>query len=202
MARVFASASSQYLSRTSAVVASTTCTISLWFRTSGTGTMGGCGMYLPSAGADRWQTLQFGSQSVLARSYNGTTSVTASSGTYSTVAWNHGAAVFASATSRIAYVDAVAGAENTTNVNVTGLTHTDIGRINWASGSQFYFDGRMAFVAIWTAALSADEIASLGQKLNGVPCGVHPTRIRPESLVACWPLGGFDGDHEIGRAHV
>jgi hypothetical protein len=65
-----------------------------------------------------------------------------------------------------------------------------------AGGGSQLFNGRVAYAAAWNAALTADDAADLGRKLNGVPCGVHPTRIRPESLVACHPLGGFHGEHD------
>ena len=119
---------------------------------------------------------------------------------FSANTWHHVCGVFASATSRTIYLDNGGSASGSTSITPT---FANVNRVNigsWysdVSNAQLLFlAGRVAYASVHAAALTADEIADLGRKLNGVPCGVHPIRIRPESLVACWPLGGFHGDDD------
>jgi hypothetical protein len=46
-------------------------------------------------------------------------------------------------------------------------------------------NGRIAEAGIWNVALSDREVAALAS-------GVHPARMRPDALVAYWPLWGDD----------
>ncbi len=52
-----------------------------------------------------------------------------------------------------------------------------------------YMNGSIAWPAVWNALLTDAEIQSLNAR-------AYPPKIRPESLVSFWPLGGFD-THEI-----
>lgn len=113
------------------------------------------------------------------------------SGTFTINTWHHVAVVSTSTRAR-AYLNGSAGSDVAyTNPEKSGSQFV-VGR----TPSSQYYNGRLAFLAVHSAELSTDEINEMAMQLNGVPCGVHPTRIRPESLVACWPLGGFDGDHD------
>jgi hypothetical protein len=87
--------------------------------------------------------------------------------------WVHLAAVFSSTTSRQAYLNGVGGTLNTFNVGTQDAT------INILVGN--LTAGRIAEAAIWSAALSADEIASLAK---GVSCNL----VRPQSLIYYAPL--------------
>jgi Concanavalin A-like lectin/glucanases superfamily len=96
--------------------------------------------------------------------------------------WNHYAGVFASGSSRTPYTNGVAGAENTTSVAAITPTVTSIGA--WFEGTSNpiqFFDGQIAEVGIWNAALTAAEIASLAK---GMTCD----KVRPQSLVFYAPL--------------
>jgi hypothetical protein len=92
--------------------------------------------------------------------------------------WFNALGVFASTTSRTAYVNTTAGNTNTTNRSITTETSILIGR---RSGGGNSFTGQLAEFAIWNATLTADEINSLAQ-------GFKPPRIRPQSLLYYVPL--------------
>lgn len=109
----------------------------------------------------------------------------ATSGAISTGTWQHAAAVFASNSSRSAYLDGSAGSDGNSRTPGT-VTHTRIGRdSNSILSAQVDFTGEIAEAAIWNVALSSAEIAQLAD-------GVSPLLVRPESLVAYWPLIGND----------
>jgi len=96
--------------------------------------------------------------------------------------WDHVCCVYSSATSRFAYLNGSASAEDTTNVGsqnaATGLqVATRIA--NNATGN--LTQGLMAEVGIWDVALTADEVASLAA---GMTCD----KVRPQSLVFYAPL--------------
>jgi hypothetical protein len=100
-----------------------------------------------------------------------------SSGSVTSGTWQHGAAVFASASSRSVYLNGV-GATNSDNATTTGITTLRIGIFSISPGA---FAGRIAEVGIWSAALSADEVASLAR-------GLSPLLVRPSALVFYAPL--------------
>ena len=105
-------------------------------------------------------------------------SSTATAGTaIGTGAWSHAAGVFASATSRVAYKNGVAGTEETTSRIPTTI---DSVRLGSQVGTNF-MDGTLAEVGIWNVALDAGEIAALAK-------GFSPQLIRPASLIHYYPL--------------
>ena len=193
MARVF-NGSSQYLSNTSFATMTFPCTISAWFWTTNSGALqrvasiaNGSGHVLASLLVNYG-----GAGTIAAQMYDGSINAFSTASGVGLNTWHHAAAVVES-NGVTMYLDVAAATKTTySGPSISGMSLIQVG---YYPGTQ-YLNGREAFLAIHSAALAADEIASLGQKLNGVPCGVHPSRIRPESLVACWPLGGFDGDHD------
>jgi hypothetical protein len=104
---------------------------------------------------------------------------------YTTGTWHHACGVFASSTSRTAYIDGGSSATNTTSVVPSLLEVTSIGVqfLQAAGGTSgvTYFDGRIAEVGIWNTDLTAAEIASLA---DGMTCD----KVRPQSLVFYAPL--------------
>lgn len=195
MARVF-NGSTQYLTNTSFASASFPVTLVAWFQTtsiaasafrrvvtwmdSGANTIASILLNYPNGG------------DVANQVYNGPTNALPFKSGMSANTWHH-AAVVSTSSGCTVYLDGVQGSTvSYSNPSFSSVNRLHIGYIP----STQYLGGRSAFAAAYSAELTADEILALGQKLNGVPCGVHPTRIRPESLVACWPLGGFDGDHD------
>jgi hypothetical protein len=106
-----------------------------------------------------------------------------SSTTHGSGTWHHAVARFASATSRIAYLDGVAGTENTTSRATGGALDNLI--LGTGSGGTYNpdqpFNGRLAEVAVWDVALSVDEITALAR-------GYRPSLIRPDKLLWYIPL--------------
>lgn len=99
---------------------------------------------------------------------------------YAAGTWHHGCAVFASATSRAAYIDGGSKGTEATSRTPAGMDTTLIGS---APSIASFFDGQIAEAGIWDAALSDDEVAILGR-------AVSPLLVRPASLVAYWPILG------------
>lgn len=198
MSILFDDASSQYLSNANAVTSSISCTLAAWFNTNDdtlTQVILSCGnsgnssllalLYAGAVAGDR-----------LRATYTVTTggSANASSGTVTTNAWQHGAAVFS-------------GGQQTAYLNGSGVTNvivpfgaisnnqTFIGR-RANTGVVNYFSGMIAEAAIWSVALTSADVQQLYK-------GFSPKLVRPESLLAYWPLldqatpsidhrGGFD----------
>lgn len=106
--------------------------------------------------------------------------------------WTHIAAVFASSTSRVIYVNGVPEGTNATSAAPT-LTAMSLGircdgRFPHAT-SPSIFEGDLALAAIYNVALTTSEIEQLAG--GGSPAkAIHPTKIRPQSLIAEWSLDG------------
>ena len=101
---------------------------------------------------------------------------------FSTNSWNHGCAVFTSTTSRTIFLNGGSSATNSTNVttNINTVDKTAIGCLGRSPNTAF-FQGRVAEVGIWNAALTAAEVASLAK---GMTCD----KVRPQSLVFYAPI--------------
>lgn len=100
---------------------------------------------------------------------------------------HHAALVCHSTTSRYVYEDGEASSENTTSRDPGTTYGTVIGRGSLTSKyskSEQYFSGSIGEPAIWTAALSASEVAALA-------AGVCPLLIQPQNL---WYYNSFFGD--------
>lgn len=101
--------------------------------------------------------------------------------------WVHAAAVFASATSRAAYLNGGNKGTNTVSRTPTGLNRTSIGAQDNAdlATAPKNMIGPLAHVAIWNVALADADIAALAT-------GMSPLLMQPEALVAYWPLIGVN----------
>lgn len=108
--------------------------------------------------------------------------------------WNHTLGVLESSTSRYVYLN---GGGKATDTNTcafpTGLDNTIIGALIRTTTLQT-ISSRVAEVAIWSVALGDVEAVALA-------AGISPLAVRPQSLVAYWPLftdadidivGGYD----------
>ena len=123
-----------------------------------------------------------------ANSGGSTTAGAGSTATFSTNTWHHACAVFSSNSSRTIYLDGGNSATNTTTVGVnTGsFVATTIGGFSNSGSIGQPCDGLIAEVAVWNGNLTSDDAASLAS-------GISPTLVRPDILVAYWPLiGSFD----------
>lgn len=183
MARLFASGSSQYLTMASAVASAAPLTLACWFRPSNVaGATSKTLVAIDDGTSNNFFLLRSvgstGTVSAVTNDGGGavssTTAAAQSDGTY-----GHCAAVFASATSRVAYLNGTAASAETTSSTPSGISTTNVGRI---AGIQFA-DGDIGEVAIWSAALSAADIARLA-------AGALPRLVQPSSLVAYWRVLG------------
>jgi hypothetical protein len=97
----------------------------------------------------------------------------------------HIAAVFAAVDDRRVYLNGGNKVtDDATSKTPAGIDTTSIGRRS-TSAPALYASGRIAEAAIYNAALTDDEIAELA-------AGASPLLVRPDALVAYWPLVGRD----------
>lgn len=94
---------------------------------------------------------------------------------YSANTWSSLVGVFATNTSRVCWLN---GTNGTANTSTTDSATFDAVLLGSAGGSGIPI---IADAAIWSVALSSDEIASLNK-------GFKPFRIRPQSLIFYAPL--------------
>jgi hypothetical protein len=184
MARSFASASSQFLKNSNAVVTAAPLTIAAWFRQVSAAATNYLVSIADTGTDNNYFALQVNtSAQVGARTQSSASFVAAlSSGAFSADVWTHGCAVFAAANDRRAYRDGGNKGTEATSVTPSGLDATAIGRLEKATPS-LYENGRLAEVAIWNVALTDAEVASIAK-------GVSPPYIQPAALVGYWPLWG------------
>jgi hypothetical protein len=107
----------------------------------------------------------------------------ATSSGYSANTWHHACGVFASATSRTVYIDGGSAGSDAANKTPSGLDRITVGYMG-DSTPTYALSGRVAWASIWSAALSAVEIASLAG-------GILPWKVRAANLKACYPLWGL-----------
>jgi hypothetical protein len=104
-----------------------------------------------------------------------------SAGTVSAGTWAHVGGVFASTSSRIAYLNGTGAAAETSTRTPSGIDTLSVGVNFLTAGHTEFSDGLIAEVGVWSAALDAAEMAALGK-------GVSPLLIRPASLAHYSPL--------------
>jgi hypothetical protein len=181
MALSLASASSQYLVNAGTPVADLPLTMACWFNkpTDAAGTLISLSN---SVGENRILLVANTGPAIIQA--NTFLSVSVTTDTYGNNVWSHAAAVYASTSSRTAYLNGVAATENTdSDVTSTGFDRVHIGMRLVTSVPGLFLNGIIAEVGLWNIALAAADIASLAK-------GFSPLLIRPEGLVAYWPLIG------------
>jgi hypothetical protein len=197
MSRLFDDASTQYLLHSAAVVTAAPTTFSIWFyqddtavncsifKVGDTDALSGFGLNtLSGPGAIQWQSR-----------LGGTNRTVDSTANWSANTWHHALGMEISAASRKIYLDGGNDAENTPSVTPTNIDNAAIGA--WATNSAVvqHFSGMLAHGAFWDAELNTSEIAALAG-------GVLPIYVRPQNLVAYWPLinaGSPEIDYWRGR---
>lgn len=122
---------------------------------------------------------------------NGTSGNTGSSsaGAFVANSWQHVAGVYTSATERLVYLGGVAGTADTSSRTPGAIVKTLIGIWSRSAGTNGA-NTRIAFAAIWNAALTSQEILSLSN-------GAHPTHVRPASLVSCVDIVGASPEIDL-----
>lgn len=197
MARSLASASSQYVERTTFPQAALPCTIAAWFRVT---SIGGSLFQrvatwsdLSTANVAASIIVNFPLDGSVSNQVNPPNQLPSKSGVTANT-WHHACSVSETTAARI-YLDGVAGGDVTYSTPTFGTaTYFTLGKVS----SVQYLDGAVAHVAVWNVSLNAAEAAALA-------AGVSPLLVRPASLIAYYPLGGFHGDNDndlVGGYHL
>jgi hypothetical protein len=187
MARLFNDALNQYLQNGAAPLSGIPLSLVTWFN-SDDATILGAIMQIGDASAQSRFSLDaagtVGGDPILASAVEpvGPTFGTATSTAgFTANTWHHAAGVFTNATSRAAFIDGGNKGTDVTNVTPTNLDNVTIGAQGHSGGVFSHFSGSIAEAAIYNIALSDAEVALLAK-------GFSPLFIRPEALVAYWPL--------------
>lgn len=114
----------------------------------------------------------------------GTEAIATSSTSFAANTWQHACGVFTAANSRTAYLNGGGAGNNTTSLTPTGIDRTYVGRLTGFDGSLYgSMNAAVAEAAVWNVALAAAEVLQLAK-------GLSPLLVRPDSLVAYWPIYG------------
>ena len=194
MSRLFDHASSQKLLHGAAVLTAAPITMACWFYIDAADINNGL-MTIGASSQDHWFGIiarrQDTSGVIRAQTSAGATAEVADTSTaYNLNTWHHATVVFAAANDRRAYLDGGGKGTNASSATPGSLDRTAIGATERNTVDN-YVSGRIAEAAIWNAALDDSEAVSLAK-------GFSPLLIRPQSLVAYWPLFGNDAT-EIDR---
>lgn len=198
MARSFVRASSQYLTVATPVVLTPPFTMSCWFNTADSisGADQGLMCIYNSTVNNRsrhylWinQGLTGGHVICSSTSSTGTTSNSTASGVIQDGRWETAVGVWNTDSNRQGWHNGLSGTADGGTRIPTGLDSTGIGGVLDSSPNQFFGGGIME-AAIWNVALTSAEINMLGNNIGGTIIGVSPLRVRPQSIVAYWPLWG------------
>lgn len=146
-----------------------------------------------AASEDTWALRWNTTPALLARTVTNGSGSSSTSAASTDGVWHYVAGVFANTTSRIAYLDGVAAADQTTSRNPNGGDHLSIGRSTFTDAPTNYFDGVIAHATIWNVALTPQEVLSIAR-------GAHPCSVRPGSIVFYEPLTGHARDFVGQRA--
>ena len=182
MAYDLTAASSQYLSA-SASVSSPPLTMVCWFRPSNVADTR-FPLSLNAAAASDQHSIYYGGGSLyFITSIGGTFGQSGSANNILGLSntWIHAAGVLSANNNRTLYVNGTANPANTTTVNPSNINTLRIGTRYFSGSLGAYMNGQVAEVGIWSAALTAAEIASLAK---GMTCD----KVRPQSLVFYAPL--------------
>ena len=180
MGRRFVAASSQQCSVQSAVVSSFPLTMACWVRpTTVSANQALMSIHSKAANANR-HILTITSVGRLSGISGATATATCANSPVVDV-WQHAAFVVSSVSSRSIFLNASGKVTNTTSSTPAGLVETSIGSSFNGTSRFAYMSGLIAIPAIWNVALTDAEILQLAQ-------GAAPQTIRPQNLVAYWPL--------------
>jgi len=194
MARLFDDASSEYLGIASAVISGPPFTMACWGWTDDLTAQRALMFCGYSSYADQHYTLELRGQDAgdpitgWARAGNDARAATTAGPSAS--AWFHAAYVESAVDSRAVYLDGANKGTNATSSTPTAPDATAIGRNSDSTPGQ-YWSGYVAEAGIWNVALTDAEVASLA-------AGYSPLFVRPQSLVAYWPLIRDEDQDRVG----
>jgi hypothetical protein len=186
MAYGFIAASNQSLNTTSTPVSGVPVTLACWVKCDTLPSVQSCifGIGVNTSTSTTYITLELGSTNRPQAIHRNATVGSSSATTGSIVAgqWFHVCGVFETNSLRTVYWNGVASAANTTIITPFTATRIQIARRpNTNATGAAFLTGNVAEAAVWNAALTQPEIASLAQ---GMTCD----KIRPQSLVFYSPL--------------
>jgi hypothetical protein len=182
----FFNGTTHFLELIEAPVTAAPLTMVYWFKNFGKATQNALGGISDSVGTEKFVIEARGDVAqdpIRARTFSvavGNNASTSPSG-FHPQKWAHGGGAYAAANSRIAYLNGVAGAAQTTSMTPLLVTQTNIGCTRGSSANTLFYYGSIAEFAIWSVALSAGEMAFLAS-------GACPLLVRPASLVLYCPL--------------
>ncbi len=185
MARLFDDATSEELRILSPALIAVPLTMSAWFNRDAD-----VDGFLVAIGVDGTNNNRFSLQTRSGGAVRITTRTTSNAiadtiATSGLNAWHHAAATSDAVDSRAVYLDGGNVVTNSSSRNPSGINMMSVGAPPAASSE--FFSGAIAEVGIWNVALTDMEVLALAS-------GVLPKDVRPESLVAYWPLYAFTGD--------
>jgi hypothetical protein len=177
--------SSQRLSTASTPVTAVPLTLACWFNPDRITANEALLTVINPSTADRFLLLILGANSDQLRAniqVSGTQASADSTAPFIAGSWQHAAGVFTSNTSRTVYLNGGNSATNTTSLaGPSGVNTIRVASRPFGGVEGLFFDGKIAEVGIWNAALTTAEVASLAA---GMTCD----KVRPQSLVFYAPL--------------
>lgn len=176
----FNGTSNVILNTTTAPVTTVPFTVSCWFNA--TALSGNFLTICNSTGNEAFRFVLLTGGNIRANSVAATIgSSSDSTNTCTTGTWNHACGVYASNTSRTAYLNGTAGPTNTTSSIPASISRINIGSRRANSVNDLFINARLADIGIWDIALTATEIISLSE---GISCQL----VRPQNLVFYAPF--------------
>ena len=195
MARLFDDAASEYLQVDSAPFTDYPFTMACWFNLDVAYNHHSLMFVGRSLGSSDYWSLEARGQTegdpVVFVARNDTEEIAVTSTGYSVDAWHHACGVGTSTTLRTAYIDGGSpGTSSVSKIPDATIDRCCIARLGDSSPSQ-HTSGMIAEAGIWNVALTAAEVAI-------VAGGYSPLFVRPESLVAYWPLIRDEDQDRVG----
>ena len=192
MARLFDDGNSEYLSRSDTLgISAYPFTFACWFNSDAA--LNQTLMSFGSIAQARHQELRLrdpADSDVIMLTYTGGNAFAATSNQWSTNTWHHACGIVAGDADRSVFLDGGGKGTDATSQTFSGVyDRTAIGvRISNNVFAQ-YMSGNIAEAAVWDVALTDTEVAILA-------AGYSPLFVRPQNLVAYWPLVR-DNDNDI-----
>lgn len=194
MARLFDDGSAQYLERTASVpITGVPFTVAGWFNSDTNAQVQTLLNINNSSSTTYYHWLMLYNTNYL-RAYSRDSSGSANAettGTWNAGTWYHACGVWAATDDRRVFLNGGSKGTNTTARDPGTLNRLRVGSTFMSSPNENYFSGAIAELAAWNVALTDAEAAMVG-------LGVCPLEIRPNSLVAYWPLIRADRDRVGG----
>ena len=188
--------STQYLESTTAVVTGLPVTFSCWVYPTAISRFQAAMCISRATGAvdqDLLRLIVYNTNVIEAASFQATTpTVSTTIGTITANAWHHLAATFSSSGGQFVWLNGTKSSSGGNSRVPAGLDRTSIGRQIVNSTQFFPWQGRIAEAAVYSVVLDDAEIAAMAD-------GYTPLQIRPQSLVAYYPLGGHYGQLDVDR---